>query len=241
MLYTSIDNEKIKDIKKLQTKKYRDLRNSFFIEGEHLVEEAYNAGLLETLIINEDINLSYENVEIIKIDNKVNKFLSELENAPKVMGVAQKKEVVSIGNRVLVLDGIQDPGNFGTIIRSAVAFNVDTILIQNTVDPYNSKVIRGSQGMLFKIDILECDLVSKINELKKAEYRVIGTDVNFGIELKIIEKKDKFVIIMGNEGNGVSSTVKSLSDEFIYIKMNEECESLNVGVASSIILYELNK
>lgn len=241
MLYTSIDNDKIKNIKKLQTKKYRDISNRFFIEGEHLVKEAHSLGLLEVLVINEASTFSIENVEEMKISDKVALYISELDTPPMVMGVVRKTTSNNIGKRVLALDGIQDPGNLGTIIRSAVAFNIDTILISNTVDPYNSKVIRASQGMLFKVNIVDCDLALEIRELKISGYKIISTDVNRGKELKNIEKTDKFVIIMGNEGKGVSDEVNSLSDDFIYIKMNGECESLNVGIATSIILYELDK
>ena len=159
-----------------------------------------------------------------------------------MIGICKKIESNDIGNKVLILDQIQDPGNLGTIIRSAVAFSFDTIILSNdSVDLYNSKVIRASQGMIFNLNIKRCNLTDIIPKLKKENYKIFGTRVTGGNDIKSIEKNNKFAIIMGNEGNGLSLDIQKLCDEFIYIKMNEKCESLNVGVATSIILYELSK
>ena len=153
-----------------------------------------------------------------------------------------KNEVFKINNKILMLDGVQDPGNLGTIIRSSVAFNVDTIIVSNdTVDMYNSKVLRATQGMIFNINIIERNIEDTIVNLKKNGYIVYGTKVNGGKSLKSVEKSKKFAIIMGNEGKGVSSSILDLCSDYIYIDMNSNCESLNVGVATSIILYELDK
>lgn len=241
MVYTSINNDKIKDIKKLQTKKYRDELGVFFVESEHLVEEAYKQGLLETLIVDEDYNYELD-VNTIKVSQNVIKFLSELECPKKVMGIVKKLPAKEIGKKVLALDNIQDPGNMGTIIRSAVAFNIDTILVsKDSVDIYNSKVIRSSQGMIFGINIIICDLENTLKQLKTQDYTLYGTKVDGGEIVKNVEVKNKFVIIMGNEGQGVKDSTLNLCDKYLYIKMNERCESLNVGVATSIILYELDK
>ena len=240
MVYTSINNEKIKNIKKLQTKKYRDLENKFFIESEHLVEEAYNSGVLDTLIISENSNFKLD-INTITVSETVKKYISELESPKDVMGICIKKEGKIKGNRILILDGIQDPGNLGTIIRSSVAFNVDTIILSNdTVDLYNSKVVRASQGMLFKTNIVKGNLLEIIPSLKEQGYKVYATNVENGNDVKDI-KNEKIAIVMGNEGSGVKKEIFDLSDKYIYIKMNENCESLNVAVATSIILYELNK
>ena len=140
----------------------------------------------------------------------------------------------------LILDNIQDPGNLGTIIRSAVAFNFDTIILSNdSVDVYNSKVIRASQGLLFNVNIKIGDLTEIIPELKNNGYQIYGTKVTNGNDVKSIAKNSLFAIIMGNEGNGMSDAVSKLCDSFVYINMNDKCESLNVGVAASILMYEL--
>ena len=241
MIYTSTDNKKIKELKKLNIKKYRDQSNSFLVEGEHLVLEAYKKGLLEELFLEENTKLDLD-VKTSYLSRNVIKFISELDNPSNIIGLCKKVEEKEIGNKVLVLDDIQDPGNFGTIIRSAVAFNIDTIVVSNnTVDLYNSKVIRASQGMLFNINIIRRDLNVFVLELKKEGYQIYATKVNGGKSLKTIEKMEKFAIIMGNEGAGVNDNLMNLADEYLYIDMNSNCESLNVAVATSIILYELDK
>lgn len=239
MVYTSIDNDKIKKIKKLQSKKYRDEQNLFIIEGEHLVKEAYKTGVLKTLIIEDGYDFNID-VDKMICNLKVIKYISELDTPQKVMGICKKSNDTIKGNHILALDGIQDPGNLGTIIRSAVAFNVDTILISNeSVNVYNSKVIRASQGMIFHTNIVVCNLKDTIKELK--EYKIYGTKVDGGKNVNNIKLENKYVVIMGNEGNGVSKDILDLCNEYLYIDMNKNCESLNVAVATSIILYELSK
>lgn len=242
MLYTSIDNKKIRDIKKLHQKKYRDKTGCFLIEGEHLVLEAYKTGYLEELILEQDTLFPLD-IKTSYVTNDIIHYISELESPQNVMGICRKKEPEEIlGNRLLLLDGVQDPGNLGTIIRSAVAFHTDMIILgTGTVDLYNPKVIRSSQGMVFHIPIIEANLIELIPNLKTEGYQIMGTRVTHGKSLKTLEKKSKSAIIMGNEGNGMSSSVREYCDEFIYIDMNSKCESLNVGVATSIILYELDK
>ena len=237
MIYTSINNELIKNIKKLQTKKYRDKFDKFLVEGEHLVNEAIKSGFVDFVIVLENYSID-ANVRVINVSENILKYLSELENPQKVMAVCKKNKNKQYGNKIMILDGIQDPGNLGTIIRSCVAFDCDTLVLsKDTVDLYNSKVIRATQGMIFKINIIVTDLESFILKLK--DYTIIGTDVNNGNLISEFKKEEKFAIIMGNEGNGISNKVKALCTKNIYIPMNKDCESLNVGVAASIILYEL--
>ena len=239
MLYSSLENPKIKELKKLKTKKYRDILGKFIIEGEHLINEAYNLGYLEEIYALEDYQCALD-VKVNYVTKEVLKYITDLET-PTIIGVAKKMEEKDIGDKLVILDDIQDPGNLGTIIRSSVAFNIDTIVLSNnSVDLYNDKVIRASQGMIFKINIIRKDIIPFISKVKN-EYHIYGTKVNGGNSLKKIEKQKKFAIIMGNEGKGMSSELDNLCDEFIYIDMNKECESLNVGVATSIILYELDK
>ena len=242
MVYSSIDNKTIKEIKKLNNKKYRDKTNLFLVEGEHLVLEASKKGFIKTLILEENTSFKLD-VDTIYVTRNAINYISELDTPQNIMAICEKKsDNKIIGNKLLILEDIQDPGNLGTIIRSALAFNIDTIILsKNTVDLYNSKVIRGSQGMLFHINIVIYDLKEIIPELKKEDYKILGTKVTKAKSLKSIEKYSRFAIIMGNEGNGMSDEISRLCDDFIYIDMNPLCESLNVGVATSIILYELDK
>lgn len=242
MLYTSTQNEKIKELKKLSIKKYRDKTGLFLVEGKHLVLEAYKTGYLKELLLEQD-ELFPLAVPTNYLSNNVIHYISDVESPSTVFGVCEKpKEDTNYGNQILILDGIQDPGNLGTIIRSAVAFHVDTIIVSSsTVDIYNPKVVRSSQGMIFHIPIVVKDLYDIIPELQKEHYKIFGTKVTYGKNLKTVEKCEKFAIIMGNEGQGVEEALLDLCDEYLYIKMDDRCESLNVGVATSIILYELDK
>lgn len=240
MIITSINNEKIKEIKKLNDKKYRDLTDLFLVEGEHLIKEAYKNNCLKEVVLLENVDIDIDVPKILVKENVI-KSISNLSNI-NMIGICFKKLKQNIGKKVLILDNVQDPGNLGTIIRSSVAFNLDTLIISNdSVDLFNTKVLRATQGMIFGLNIIITDIEEKIKELKEQNYQIIGTDVNDGISVNSLEKNDKICIIMGSEGSGLKKTTKDLCDKFIYIKMNEKCESLNVGVATSIILYELDK
>ena len=239
MHITSINYEYIKEISKLNEKKYRDKSNKYLIEGLHLVTEALKYDIIDTIIIREDF--SYEtDIKHIIVSNEVMKKLSDNPSIPKIMAIVYKKESTISGNKILLLDRLQDPGNLGTIIRSAVAFNFDTIILSNdTVDLYNSKVLRSTQGMLFNINILRQDLTSVINELKNNNYTIYGTKVDNGNDVKKINNTNKFALIIGNEGTGISDNILKQCDKYLYIKMNNNCESLNAGVAASILMYEM--
>jgi TrmH family RNA methyltransferase len=243
MVITSLDNDNVKKWKKLCKKKYRDEFGIYLVEGEHLVEEAYKSGVLDKVIVLDGEDYSYDN--IVYVSYEVMKAISSLDTPNKIMGVCKKKENIEIvGKRFLLLDGIQDPGNLGTIVRSAVAFNIDTIILSDdTVDLYNPKVLRSTQGMIFHTNIFSYDIVAFINILKSMGITVYGTDVNNGIDARELSDLDKtsFALVMGNEGNGVRKEVKELCDKNLYINMNENVESLNVGVATSILLYELGR
>ena len=241
MLITSINNNHIKELYRLKQKKYRDESKTILVETKHLVLEAYKAGLIKELIIEKneifplDIKPLYVTKEIIKK-------LSSLETPSNIMAVVKKREeTTEIGEKVLILDKIQDPGNLGTIIRSAVAFNIDTIICSNdTVDIYNPKVVRASQGMMFHIPIIIKDTQKIIKELKEKDYKIIGTKVTNGHDVRTASIYSHFALIIGNEGQGISKQIEELCDEYLYIKMNENCESLNASVAASILLYEIN-
>ena len=235
----SVDNSRIKDIRKLKEKKYRDQYKLFLVEGEHLVLEAYKAGVLKSVIFSgRDIDLDVEKIEV---SEKVMNTISDINT--NIVGVCEIVDnKINLDSNVIILDGVQDPGNLGTIIRSAVAFNVKNIVLSKTsVDLYNTKVLRGCQGMNFHLNIIRDDILDIIDDLKDNNYTIYGTDVVNGIDIKDVKKTGKYAIIMGNEGNGISGEVKDVVDKNIYIKMNENCESLNVGVSASIILYELSK
>ena len=239
MLITSLDNDRIKSYIKLKDRKYRKKTKTFIVEGMHLVLEAYKSGNLIELILEKDEVLPID-VPTIYVTNEIINKISSLDNPSKVMGLCKmndNKEVT--GNKILLLDGVQDPGNLGTIIRSSVAFNIsDIILSTNSVDLYNDKVIRSSEGMIYKINIIRTDLIKVIKKLKENNYLILGTNVRNGVDVKEVNSS-RFALIMGNEGKGVKEEILNLCDKNLYIKMNKNCESLNLGVATGILLYEL--
>ena len=239
MIITSLNNPTIKEISKLKNKKYRDLTNTYLVEGNHLVEEAYKNNLLIKIILLEDTICNYD-IEKIYVTKEVMKKLTELDTPNKIIGIVKKNTPLPIGNKILILDNIQDPGNLGTIIRSSGAFDIDTIVLSpNTVDIYNPKVIRSTQGMIFYTNIITLELKEFINEIKTKNYTIFGTNVRNGKNIKEITLPEKFALVLGNEGQGVSKEIESLCDDNIYIKMSSKCESLNVSVATSILLYEV--
>lgn len=241
MVYTSTDNSKIKDLKRLNTKKNRDLEDSYLVEGKNLVTLAYKNGYLKQLILLEDTDFKLD-VDTIYVNDKVMKYITELDHPTNIVGVCNKKHDIIKGNKILILDNVQDPGNLGTIIRSAVAFNFDTIVLSlDTVDLYNSKVLRSTQGLIFEANIVVADIKDVITNLKEKEFKIYATKVDGGKKIKDITFEDKVVIVMGNEGSGVKKEIFELSDEYLYIPMSDKCESLNVGVATSIILYEIGE
>lgn len=243
MLITSTDNKKIKKYVSLKNSKSRKVEGLFLVEGMHMCYEANKHNLLVDLLVleNTDISFSYAN-EITYVTNNVLKKVSSLSNPTTVIGICKINRTNEIiGNHILLLDDIQDPGNIGTIIRSSKAFNIDTIILStNSVDIYNDKVLRSTQGMIFDMNIISGDLLEIIPSLRDNGYMILGTNVNNGVDVRSI-KVDKFALVMGNEGQGVKQEIQDICDKNLYIKMNPDCESLNVGVATSILLYEINR
>ena len=236
MLITSTDNKKIKEVRKLLNKKNNDL---FVIEGDHLVKEAIKKGVLKELYILDGCDTEYDfPYDVLTL--KVMKSISNLVSTPRVLGLSKITSSKNIGNKIVVLDDIQDPGNAGTIIRNCVAFGIDTIIFsKKCVNPYNEKVIRSTQGMIFNINIIISDLDTAIKEIKSNGIEVVGTSLNTDNGLKSMLKMNKYAIVFGNEGNGISNSILSQCDKLYKIEMNDNCESLNVGVSSGIILYKL--
>ena len=239
MLITSINNDRIKELVKLKDKKYRDINNVFFVEGKDLCDSAYQDGLLRELYIMEGYDNIYDGIPYTYVTAEVMKKISDLGSVSEYYGVCSKMIEGDIGNRLLILDDIQDPGNLGTIIRSAVAFNFDTIVLSHgTVDLYNPKVVRSTKGMLFKTNVIVRDITSFLDQLD--DYTIYGTDVINGVNIKDEKIPEKVAIIIGNEGKGISQSVREKCHKFIYIKMNNEYDNLNAGVSASIIMYEVD-
>ncbi len=242
-MITSVRNDLVKYYVKLMTsKKERDKEGLFVVEGEHLVEEAIKANVVEEVMISD---LKYENqfnVNYKYISNEVMNKICDTKTPQGVIALCRQQEaVIKNFNRLILLDNIQDPGNLGTIIRTSDAFNFDGIIVNlSTVDIYNPKVIRSTQGAIFRKPIIKVDLKSYFSVLRNNNVLIYGTSL-FGEPLSNIESSEKMAFILGNEGNGVSKELLDVTDKNIYIEMNGMSESLNVGVASAIIMYKFRK
>lgn len=231
-MITSKENEKIKYLRKLKTKKYRDLENRFLVFGNHLIEEAYKHGEIE------EIFTSNPNYEGTLISNELMKELNFTQSPYDILAVCKKANKNINSNKILMLEDVQDPNNLGALLRSASAFGFKHIIISNhSADVYNDKTIRASQGAIFHLKIERTNLIDKIKEYQKLGYKVYATDVNGSNQPQL---SNKAILILGNEGRGISESILNLANETITIK-TQTVESLNVVIAGSILMYEWSR
>lgn len=239
-MITSIQNETIKKIMKLKQKKYRDEQKLYLIEGFHLVEEARKAGCIQMILTTLDD--SFEE-ETIYISQKVMEKLAFTKTPQPIMAVCFKKEEVLKNNqeRYLLLDNIQDPGNLGTIIRSSLALGYDQIILSpDSVDLYNDKVIRATQGALFQMPVAQMNLIEAIDLLHKQQIGVYGTSLHNAMPISDFQIQKQMAFVLGNEGQGVSQAVLDACDHALYIPI-KGIESLNVAIAGAIVMYHFPK
>ena len=233
MEITSVNNSLVKDTVKLHQKKYRDQLGLFIIEGYHLYEEASKVSVIKHVFTTDKELVGNHVIYVTEI---VLAKLAKTKSPQKVICVCHKLKNNEISNKVLILASLQDPGNLGTLLRSALAFDFKTIILDNTVDLYNDKVIRSTQGAMFHLNIIEMKAQNFIDNHQ--EYKIYGTSLN-GTPLDGINYHDKIAIILGNEGQGLSKELLSKTIDNITIRT---CgvDSLNVGVAGSIIMHYIN-
>ena len=239
---TSLSNPYIKDLSKLKDKKYLEKSDVFLVEGKHLVEEAYKNGCLKQ-ILSDDESLFIEGVDCVKVTYDIIKKITDTVNPQNIIGLVSKfNNEIDIENikSVVILDGVSDPGNVGTIIRTAAGLGIDLVVLSNdSVDLYNPKVVRSTQGALFSMKILKCDIKKLIFDIKKIGIKVFGTALDGSIELKKVSKPDKFAIVLGNEAQGVKEEVLDLCDSKVKIDITDKVESLNVAIAGAIVMHYL--
>jgi len=251
-------NKHIKFARSLMRKKHRDLTNHFLIEGKKIIEEAisFAANLKMIFISSENINnheiISILNlckdreIPIYQIDEWIFKELSETESSQGIVGIIEKAkyDFNSILNKdilkLIVLEEIQDPGNLGTIIRTADACNYNCVaLSKGCVDLYNSKTIRATMGSLFHLPIIiNVDITDSLNLLKSKDVLTIGSSVTNGVASYNIGFKEKFALVIGNESTGLSEQALDLVDKKVNIPMPGHAESLNASIAAAILMYE---
>lgn len=239
---TSVNNPLIQETAKLKLKKYRVLQQEFIVEGYHLVEESANAGLLVKVFALKHEDFKYACPSYLVTEAIIAKLSTTATPQPIIGIVSMPKFENTLRKRVLLLDHIQDPGNLGTLIRTASALGMDAIMASSdTVDCYNEKVLRSTQGAIFRIPIIYGDLIPIINDLKVNDFKIYGTGLNGGIAPEEINPTKPYAILLGNEAQGVRPAIDELVDTRIMIPMHNGVESLNVGIAGGIIMYCLNQ
>lgn len=251
---SSKDNETIKNIKKLKEKKYRDEAGCYIIEGIKLVKEAIEENAeIKYVVICEDCednvkleqNLLYDIAknDCLYVTKKIFQSISDVTTPQGVLAVVEKKNANKQINYnediIIVLDGIQDPGNLGTILRTVDSADLKQIILsKNSADPYNPKVVRSTMGAIFRVNIIETeDIVNTLKEMKKHNFEVAVTSLETEESIYNIEYKNKAIVI-GNEANGVSKEVQEIADRKVKIPMLGKTESLNASVATGIMIYE---
>ncbi|HEY4552146.1 MAG TPA: RNA methyltransferase [Bacillaceae bacterium] len=245
----SAKNQRVSEWKKLQTKKGRDKSGTYLIEGMHLIEEALKTEDIMEYIIQEDLTLPDSILSsggpVTTITSEISKAISSTETPQGIFAVCRKRQnriALSRHKRILMLDGVQDPGNVGTMIRTADAAGMDAVILgEGTADLYNPKVIRSAQGSHFHLEVEPGSLPEWIVQCKDASIPVYGTALEKASPYKELEAPDAFALIVGNEGAGVAPAILEMTDRNLYIPIYGQCESLNVGIAAGILMYHLRK
>ena len=253
-IISSKENELIKHIKKLKDKKERDISNEYIIEGVKLIQEAIQEkAKIKQIIICEECEkaeaipkeIMYEiaRYECIYITKKLYNYLTEVKTPQGILAVIEKesneKNIDYTQEIIVALDGIQDPGNLGTILRTVDSIGLTQILVsKDTADSYNPKVVRSTMGAIFRVKIIECeDLEKTLKEIKRHKFEIVVTSLQTKNSIYDIDYNKK-VIVIGNEANGVQEKIQQLADKKVKIPMLGKTESLNASVATGIILYE---
>lgn len=251
---TSKDNEIIKNVKKLKDKKYREEKKQFIIEGVKLIQEAIEEKItIKMIIVCEECmkeqcieqKLLYQiaKYNCIYVSEKVFLGLTDVKNPQGMLAVIEMENTEDKINYnediIFVLDGIQDPGNLGTIIRTIDSVGLTQIIVsKDTVDAYNPKVVRSTMGAIFRVKVIESqDIIRTIRNITKHEYKIIATSLDTEDSIYNIDF-DKKIIVIGNEANGVSKAILNIADEKAKIPMLGKTESLNAAVSASVIAYE---
>ena len=238
-MITSTNNNTIKTLIKLKQKKYRNQFGYYLIEGEHLVNEALKANQVECIITTKPLK---SDLEVIEVSEEVMAKLAFTKSPSNIMAKCKidSNNELMMKKRYLILDDLQDPGNIGTLIRSALAFGIDQIILsKNCVDLYNDKLLRAMQGANFHISCIYGDLTEIIEKLQANGVVVVGSALENGQDISLIEKNEKMAFIVGNEGNGMNQNILDKCDYIGYIPI-QTIESLNVAIAGSILMYHFS-
>ncbi|MGT2887778.1 RNA methyltransferase [Streptococcus didelphis] len=250
MKISSRTNPLIKQTKKLLTKKHR--KHSYLIEGWHLVEEAKKSKqvFLHIFVLEEmvdqlvSLGITEDQAKLIVVAKEV---LKELTDSPNPQGIIAEIAMPQLvlpetkEGKYLLLEDVQDPGNLGTIIRTAHAAKLDGVIIsEKSADIYNQKTLRSMQGSHFHIPVWRTDVYAFCQRMKQKDMPILATTLaQHSITYKELPLTPNFVLVMGNEGNGISRQMAELATVLVHIDMPGKAESLNVAVAAGILIFSL--
>ena len=235
----SKNNQKVKEACALKMKKVRQERGLFLMEGIKNLDMALKFGVVKQIFTKIGLPKLKQDIECYKVNDEVLRKLACSENPEGVVFVCEmltpRKEKKDY-RKIIYLDQVNDPGNLGTILRTAVAFNYDAVILaKGSVDIYNEKVLAASKGAIFLIDAFYDDLSSY-----KEGRTVIATSLDqSAIPLNELKKYPDFILVLGNESHGVSPEVFAEADVLTKIEMNDDIDSLNVAVAAGILMNHL--
>lgn len=243
---TSTSNSKVMLYSKLNQKKYRDEYNMFLLENYKLIVEALERNeKIEAIIIREDYEEKYkdiilkENNKVLIVPNNVFAKISDTVTSQGIIAVANKKKLVplsKIKGKTLVLDRIQDAGNVGTLIRSALGFGFENVILLDSADVYSPKVVRSSGGGVFSLNFIEIQEKELVFYINNSNFAIFIADMNGENLYNLKNTPNNLMLIVGNEGQGVSNNLKALATHTLSIPMSSNLESLNAGVSGSIIM-----
>ena len=231
----SKNNQKVKDACALKMKKVRQEKGLFLMEGIKNLDMALKYGVVKQIFTTIGLPKLKQDIECYKVNDEVLRKIASSENPEGVVFVCEQlrpKKDKSEYHKIIYLDQINDPGNLGTILRTAVAFNYDAVILsKSSVDIYNEKVIAASKGALFLVDAFYDDISNYA-----PGRTVIASALDNAVPLSNCEKPKDFVLVLGNESHGVSQEVLDLSNKVVKIEMNDQIDSLNVAVAAGILM-----
>ncbi len=233
-------NHLVKQVKKLQQKKYRT--SSYLIEGWHLLEEALAANIEHILVSEEHVHrvAGLSNVTVVSSD-----IMQDLADSRTPQGVVAQLALPSqllpetLDGKFLVLEDVQDPGNVGTMIRTADAAGFDGVFLSDkSADIYNMKVLRSMQGSHFHLPVYRMPMTAIFSALKSNQLQILATTLSSqSVDYKEVTPNPSFALVMGNEGQGISTFVADEADQLVHITMPGQAESLNVAIAAGILLF----
>ena len=257
-LITSPENGLYKMFSSLKQKKFRDKENMFILEGYRIVKDVLQAeglsGKLRHLVLSEENEKLIEETpfsefrqKAVILPEKLFQALGETVQPQGVLAIMEKpvyepEAILDTGKRILIVDQVADPGNLGTIIRTALAAGFEGVFaLKGSVDFYNPKVVRSTMGAITKIPLLSiADGESLLAELREKGFRILGADITGDITIYQVPHYEKLALVLGSEAFG-SHLSTAMLDHRITIPMDPKAESLNVAMAAGIIMYSLNK